>query len=240
MVVGEPGQPRLGREVAGAPGERLVVGHQHPAAAGGDELVAVEAEAADPPDRADLAAGVAALAVGRAERLGRVLDHRHAVALGGVDHRLEVGRMAQQVHDLDRRGLPDPGPRPPVQLRRDQRRIEVVGLPLRVDEDGRRARVPHRVGRGDEGEAGDDDLVAGADVEHEHREVDRRRPRRAGDGVAGPDEGGERLLEPGDERPDRRDEVRAEALVEVAPRVAPDRRLGERDPRLRAGHGSRP
>ena len=142
VVVGEPGQPRLGREVAGAPGERLVVGHEHPAAAGGDELVAVEAEAADPPDRADLAAGVAARAVGRAERLGRVLDHRDAVALGGVDHRLEVGRMAQQVHDLDRRRLPRPGPRPPVQLRGDERRIEVVGLALRVDEDGRRARVP--------------------------------------------------------------------------------------------------
>ena len=32
--------------------------------------------------------------------------------------------MAQQVHDLDRRGLPDPGPRPTVQLRRDERWIE--------------------------------------------------------------------------------------------------------------------
>ena len=45
-----------------------------------------------------------------------------------------------------------------------------------------------------------------------------------------PTRGRELRLEPLDERPDRRHVVRREALLEVARRVAADRRLGERDP----------
>ncbi len=57
VVVGPPGQPGLGRQVAGSTREGLLVGDEHPAAAGRDELVAVEAEAADAADRSDVPAG---------------------------------------------------------------------------------------------------------------------------------------------------------------------------------------
>ena len=48
---------------------------QHAAAAGGDDLVAVERERRALAERAGLRA-----TVGRAERLGRILDQRHAEA----------------------------------------------------------------------------------------------------------------------------------------------------------------
>ena len=65
------------REVAKQPqplGEVVVVGHDHAALAGGDDLVRVEAEAGHGSERAGLAA-----ADGRAVRLGAVLDHGEAV-----------------------------------------------------------------------------------------------------------------------------------------------------------------
>src|SRR5581483_12432517 len=75
------GQARLRGEVLGAARELRVVGGEHAAAAGGDGLVAIEREAADAPDGADVPPVVRAAGVARAERLGGVLDQRDAVAL---------------------------------------------------------------------------------------------------------------------------------------------------------------
>ena len=157
---------------------------EHPAATGRDQLVAVEAEAADPPDRPDVASIERSADVRRPERLRRVLDDRDAVAVGGREDRLDGGRVAEEVDDLDRGRLPHPEPGAAVELLDDGARIEVQRLRLRVDEDRRRADVDDRVDGGDEGQARDEDVVARPDVEDPEREMDRRRAAGAGDRVA--------------------------------------------------------
>ena len=134
VVVGEAREAGLGREVARPPGERLVVGDDHPAAAGRDELVAVEAERAEPADRADVPARVLALGVARAQRLRRVLDDRDAVSSRGRDDRRRSAPDARRggrarsrragAHRPRRGGRarprsgPDPGSRSPPPRRR--------------------------------------------------------------------------------------------------------------------------
>ena len=66
---------RLRREVTGPFDEHGIVGHEHAAATRGHDLVAVEREH---PERAEAAGGPPV--VRGAQCLGRVLDHRHAVA----------------------------------------------------------------------------------------------------------------------------------------------------------------
>ena len=73
LVVGE-GVPGLGGQEAGPVDQLGGVGHQHAAAAGGDDLVAVEREDAGPAERAGRPAPV-----GGAQGLGGVLDQRDPV-----------------------------------------------------------------------------------------------------------------------------------------------------------------
>ena len=89
------------REVAQRPqplGELVVVGEHHPALAGGDDLVRVEAEAGD----ARRTTPVCRPANGCAVRLGAVLDHGEVVALGDLGRGVHVDRVAEQVDRDDR------------------------------------------------------------------------------------------------------------------------------------------
>ncbi len=81
--------------------------------------------------------------------------------------RLQVGGLAEHVHDLDDLGQRLPRRGAAVELGREQGRVEVPRPSLGVDEHGPGAEVGDRVDRADEGEVGADDLVA-------------RAPRRAG------------------------------------------------------------
>ena len=89
---------------------------------------------------------------------------------------------------------------------------------------GRRADVGDRVDRRDERERRDQDVVAGPDVEHPQREVDRRRAAGAGDRVARPD-GRREFVARTARRTGPTDETKfvSQALLEVGGRVAADR-----------------
>ena len=116
--------------------------------------------------------------VGRAQRLGGVLDQRNAVAL-----RRRPG--SDRCRRSGRRDAPAPRPwaagrRAPCGQRLGQQGgIHVPRAALAVDEGGPAAEVDDRVGAGREGERGDQHLVARPDAGQEQRQVQRAVPRRA-------------------------------------------------------------
>ena len=116
---------RLRREVARALDDVAPVRHEHAAAAGRDDLVAVERERRALAERAGLLA-----AVGGAERLGGVLDQRHAVARAD---RVDAARSRR----TGRRGRPR-SRRPPACRAAPAARVELLA---RADPDrGSRSR----------------------------------------------------------------------------------------------------
>ena len=121
-------------------------------------------------------------AVGRAERLGGVLHERDAVTLADLAERLVVAALAVEV---DGEHGADAGARRMRSAIRavEQLRVDRPRRRVGVDEERRRARVRDRVRARGEREAGARDLVAGADPEHDEREVERRRAARERDGV---------------------------------------------------------
>jgi hypothetical protein len=149
-VVAQPAQPR---------GERIVVGEAGPAVAvTAERLGRKEARTGESGQRTG-----AAPTLSRTETLRRVLDDGQPMAGGdGVD-RGEIGALAEQAHRQDRarrgtdRGL-------------EQRRIEIVGVRIDVDEDRPCAEQRDRLAGGDEGERRGDDLVARSHPERHQRE----------------------------------------------------------------------
>ena len=140
---------RLRRQVAGPLDERGIVGHEHAAAARGDDLVAVEREDA----RSRRSAPAARPRYVAPERLGRVLDRpARRSARARLEDRVPVGALAVEV-DGDRRGRQASRPRPArasSSATSAGSRFQVARVA--VDEHRPRADVAHRVGGGDEGE----------------------------------------------------------------------------------------
>ena len=122
--------------------------------------------------------------VARAMRLGGVLDQPEAVAAGDVEQRIEVGWLTIEVGRQKRLGARG-------DCRLDPRRIEVEGRRIGLDQ--HRGRADHRDGKqgGDIAVAGDDHLIARADVERPQGEVERVEPVADADAMAGPAIGGE-------------------------------------------------
>ena len=184
------GAPLVGEAVQ-ARGDVVVVRRDHAALARGDLLVRVEGE----DRRVAVGAHDAALAA-RAERLGGVLDDRDAVPRGDGVELLDPARQAEDVHRHD-------GPGARGDRRLDGRGIEVEGRGVDVREDGLRPLVERAVGRRDERERARDHLVARAGAGEPHAEVQAGGAAGDGDGVAGADGRGERLLELAQHRAER-------------------------------------
>ncbi len=145
---------RLGGELAGVFDQRGVVAHQHAAARGGDDFVAVERKHRQ---LAEAAAG--AVAVGRAERFGRVFEHGHAIAFEQGGDLVHLGALAVKVDDHGGLG------RDAFCLQRRQRngqslRRQIPALRLGVDEYWRGAELLDGVGAGHEGQAGTQHHIA--------------------------------------------------------------------------------
>ena len=164
-------------------GERCVVGRDHPAFAGRDDLPRVEAEHGLVRVGADLAA----LVLG-ADRRGGVLYDVEAVTLRDLVDRADIAGEADLVDRHD-------GLRSPRDLALDVRRINVEGAGVDVREHHRRARVQDRVRGRDERERWNDDLVAGTDLDRGEREVQAGRAGGRGDAVLGSDVCGDRFFE---------------------------------------------
>ena len=164
-----------------------VVGDDHAALHRGDDLVRIEAEAAD------VAGGAhAPAAVARARRLARVLDDGEAAPARQRDDGIHVRGMPEQVHGQDRA-------RARRERRLQRRGRHVVGLGVDLREDGPRPGHHDRVRRGDARQRRRHHLVARPHAEGHQRHVQRRRAgvgRDGGGGAAEPREPGLQLAHP--------------------------------------------
>jgi hypothetical protein len=172
--------------------ERLLrVRGDDPALARRHLLVGVEGE-----DRVHPVPADARAAVGRAERLARILDQREAVRRGDLAQRFELARVAEDVDGDDRARARRDG-------RLDRGRVEVERVGIDVGEHRRRALVDEAVGRRGERIGRGDALVTGADARDVAQQVQTGRAVGDGRRVRRADERGERLLELLDPRPER-------------------------------------
>ena len=160
--------------------DRGIPGRDHPALAGRQLLVGVEAEHRRVASRTDRHS----VGVHRAERLAGVLDDRQPQAL----ERRDVGRIAEDVHRQQRRR-----PRADRGARRGW--VDVQGRSVDVGEHGRGTLVDDCVGARHERERARHDFVAVADAGGAKREMQAggadSRPRSR----ARPEPAGERSLE---------------------------------------------
>jgi hypothetical protein len=100
--------------------------------------------------------------VGGADRLCRILDDECAGLHRGVDDRMQVGRLAKQVHRNNRLG-------PRRHGGRDRVRIDVEGVGLYINQHRLRANTHYAPGTGKKGIRAGDDLVARPDAERHQR-----------------------------------------------------------------------
>ena len=158
-------------EPANRVGELGLVGRHGPPLAGGDDLARVEREAAHQPERP-----ARRVAVARAERAGGILDEDDLLGHGRLQL-LPLDRAAEEVHG-------EHGLRPRRHRSGDAGDVDVERVRIDVDEDGAGAAQLDDVRRRRERVGGNDHLVARADPERQHRQVQgcrarrRRRPRR--------------------------------------------------------------
>ena len=140
-----------------------VVGQQRAAFAAGAEVFAgIKTEAGNFAERADDFALVFC-----AVRLGGVFDERQLVFAANRQDRIEVERMAVEMHRHDGLGARRDGAF-------DQLGVEIEDGVVNIHKDRFRADVGNRPARGDEREGRGDDLVARADAEQQHGHVQRR------------------------------------------------------------------
>ena len=139
----------MGAQEPDACGELLVGGGDHPAFADRQVLVREEAERRGEPEAADLTAVDAG-----PERVRGILKKKEVALLRQPRDGSELAGMSAVAH-VENRAC-----RRPDRLRTRTVRHPGLERARDVDEDRRRADVAHRVDSGDEGERGDEDLVA--------------------------------------------------------------------------------
>ena len=166
-------------------------------------LVGVKTEGAE---IAEAAAGPAT--VGLADSLGGVLDQLEAVARDQVQHRVYVHRQPVDMHHHDGLGVRG-------DLGFDLGDVHVPGQGVGVHQDGGSAGTDDLVDAGNDGEGGQNHLIARPDTQRFDRRIQRRRAIAHRDAMLTPATGGERLLKALDERPLRRDPAGVDALGEV-------------------------
>ena len=124
----------------------------------------------------------------RAQRLRRIADQRQAVVPAQGLQRAVVGAATVHVHHHHGAGPGTDGGAGLVHVEGEAQR-------LHIDQPDVGAGEPHRVGGGDEGEVGNDDLVAGTDALAHERQRDGRRAAGYRDAMAGADGGGDPRFE---------------------------------------------
>ena len=223
---------RLRGERAHPRGHLRVARQHHAAAAGRDDLVAVERQAAGRAVDADPPAPVEG-----AERLGGVLHHGQRLARADLEQRIEVARVAVEVHrQHGAHAAPgdavdhDAGRGPRTRASGSRRPVSAIEAPrdrLDIEED----RMGARSGRSHSAvamkvSAGTSTSSSGPDTGRDQRHVQGRGAVDDGDRVGHADVGGRLALEALDEGPDRGHPVGVEALLDVLPLVAGEMRDG--------------
>lgn len=186
---------------------RFVVAEQGPSPAGGDDLVAVEAEDAELPEAA---AGLAL--VGGSQGFGGVLDDGDLELTADFGDGVHVGGHAVEVDRDDRLHAAAEGPAVLQGLAQGVG-IHVPGGRFAVDEDRRGAQVGDGVRRCRERHALADHFVAGTHAQQDERQVDGGCARAERCGVRHPGKGAQVAFEGIDMRTQRRYPVRGEGLL---------------------------
>ncbi len=201
----------LGGQKTGPAAQFGILGDQHPAAAGRDDLVAVQRKAAHPAETARRPA-----AVDGPQGLGRILDQRHLVLLAeGFDPRV-IGALTVQVHHQHRFGQPPP-PGTDRQLFGQQLRVQVPGRPLAVQEHGRGTRISNRVGGGGKGQRRRQHLIPRPHTQQDQGQMQGGRAGGKGHRLATPQRRGELLFQSVHLRPQRSNPIRIERLQQQRP-----------------------
>ena len=177
-------------ELAERIGELRLVGRDGPALARGDDLARVERQAAHQAERS-----ARRIPVAGAERAGGVLDEDDILGNG----RLQLLPLDRAPEEVDG----EHGLRPRRHRVGDAGDVDVERVGIDIDEDGAGSAELDDVRRRRERVGGNDHLVAGADAERQHRQVQRRRAGRDDDRVRGAAGLREPLLELGDLRAHR-------------------------------------
>ena len=181
-----------------------VVGHDHAACAGGDDLVAVKAVAADVADGARKLTGKRAVGAAGAECLGGILNDDEAVALGYRHQAGHVGHVAEHMHDLQCLDVCAGGfvvqPAVPQLAAVRTEILDGVGVNAQgvvaADEDRLRADIAgQRVDGGDKGQRRDDDLIPAGDAGGHSGQMQRTGTGVAGHGAGHAHVSGQRFLE---------------------------------------------
>lgn len=230
-----------GAEVAGVLDEVFVVGDEHAAAAGGDEFVAVEAEAAD---GADGAAGVAF--VEAAERFGGVFDDGDVELAAEGEDGIEVYGVSEDMDGHDgadafAAGIVDDAALGGGAVFGEDADhfggVHLPGVGLGVHEEGFGEAVGDRVDGGDEGFGADEDEIAGFDAADEEGDVEGGGAVHGAGGLLCAEHFGEFTFKFFDEGAGGGDPAGVEALFDVLPFVAGDIGDAEGDGREGGGGG---
>jgi len=194
---------------------------EHAAAARRDHLVAVEGEGCE----------LALAACGRvpeqgSKRLGGVLDERHFPVGADRAQGVVIAALAVEIDGDHRADL-----RPFGERALEERRVDRPGRLVGVDEDRSGTRVVDRVRARGECQRRAGDLVAGADSEHDQRQVERGGAAREGERVRHADNLAQLLLERVHVRPERCDPVGVDRVPDEPELAAGQVRRGEIDAR---------
>jgi hypothetical protein len=166
-----------------SPGQGRVAADDEAAFAGRDVLALLKAEAADVAKGADEPA-----AMPGAERLGAVLDHLQAAALGQGHNLGHVAGVAEEVRD-------DDGPRAVGEHALDRCGGDVIRPRIDIGEDGDRALIEDWRQRPHVGDCRGDNFIPRLGVQRGDGHVKGGRARAAGMGMRRADPGGEAAFE---------------------------------------------
>lgn len=196
----------LGGEETRLLGELGVIGDEHAATAGGDDLIAVEGM-----DAGEAEGTGRGFAIGRAKRFGGIFNQLHTMLVAtGLDGG-DVRRLAIEMDKDKRLGrLADLGFL--FDDRAGERGIHVPAALFGIDEDGLGAEIGDGRGGRDEGQRGTQDFVARTDAGQAQREMQGGGAGRDGDGVLRADEPGEIFFKGVEIRSRRRDPIGLESF----------------------------
>ena len=144
---------RLARPLLHALQLHGIFNQHHATAARGDDLVAVEAE-----QRIWGCGACLATLVGRAQRLGRILDQRHAILRAGRRDAVHFCVLTIEMHG-NQRLRQCAAPRGIREILAHECRVDVARRRLAVDEHGNRALIEDREDRAGERECGNRDMI---------------------------------------------------------------------------------
>ena len=196
-------------------------GSDRAASAGGDDLVAVEAEASEVADGPGIPAGISALCVGGPQGLGGVLDHLQAEAARSLHDGFHVGHVAEDMDDHDGSDFPalvaqDPSFKGAAGLAEGPELVRIhAEAVVAVDKDRNSKLVFDGIDGRDKGEGRNQDYVSRPDPGLHHGQMQRGGSALAGGHVVSVEVAGQFLFQSGNVGTPCGDPALIECVVDI-------------------------